>query len=305
MPIHRANNFQINDDTNMRQLKITKSITSRDSASLEKYLADISKEEMISPDEEIVLAKKIREGDEAALDRLTRANLRFVVSVAKQYQNQGLTLPDLINEGNLGLIKAAKRFDETRGFKFISYAVWWIRQSIMQAISEHARIVRLPVNQLGSLTKINKAFTKLEQEYEREPSLEELAEITDLTVDKISDAFRISTRQISVDAPLLNGEDNSLLDVIQNKEVEQADTIMMNHSLKKEIERSLNILDEKERDVISLFFGLESEEPYTLEEIGEKYDLSRERVRQIKEKALKKLRLRSTSQHLKSFLGEE
>jgi len=305
MPIHRANNFQFNDDTNMRQLKITKSITSRDSASLEKYLADISKEEMISPDEEIILAKKIREGDEAALDRLTRANLRFVVSVAKQYQNQGLTLPDLINEGNLGLIKAAKRFDETRGFKFISYAVWWIRQSIMQAISEHARIVRLPVNQLGSLTKINKAFTKLEQEYEREPSLEELAEITDLTVDKISDAFRISTRQISVDAPLLNGEDNSLLDVIQNKEVEQADTIMMNHSLKKEIERSLNILDEKERDVISLFFGLESEEPYTLEEIGEKYDLSRERVRQIKEKALKKLRLRSTSQHLKSFLGEE
>jgi RNA polymerase primary sigma factor len=305
MPIHRANNFQFNDDTNMRQLKITKSITSRDSASLEKYLADISKEEMISPDEEIVLAKKIREGDEAALDRLTRANLRFVVSVAKQYQNQGLTLPDLINEGNLGLIKAAKRFDETRGFKFISYAVWWIRQSIMQAISEHARIVRLPVNQLGSLTKINKAFTKLEQEYEREPSLEELAEITDLTVDKISDAFRISTRQVSVDAPLLNGEDNSLLDVIQNKEVEQADTIMMNHSLKKEIERSLNILDEKERDVISLFFGLESEDPYTLEEIGEKYDLSRERVRQIKEKALKKLRLRSTSQHLKSFLGEE
>ena len=305
MPIHRANNFQFNDDTNMRQLKITKSITSRDSASLEKYLADISKEEMISPDEEIVLAKKIREGDEAALDRLTRANLRFVVSVAKQYQNQGLTLPDLINEGNLGLIKAAKRFDETRGFKFISYAVWWIRQSIMQAISEHARIVRLPVNQLGSLTKINKAFTKLEQEYEREPSLEELAEITDLTVDKISDAFRISTRQVSVDAPLLNGEDNSLLDVIQNKEVEQADTIMMNHSLKKEIERSLNILDEKERDVISLFFGLESEEPYTLEEIGEKYDLSRERVRQIKEKALKKLRLRNTSQHLKSFLGEE
>ena len=305
MPIHRANNFQFNDDTNMRQLKITKSITSRDSASLEKYLADISKEEMISPDEEIVLAKKIREGDEAALDRLTRANLRFVVSVAKQYQNQGLTLPDLINEGNLGLIKAAKRFDETRGFKFISYAVWWIRQSIMQAISEHARIVRLPVNQLGSLTKINKAFTKLEQEYEREPSLEELAEITDLTVDKISDAFRISTRQISVDAPLLNGEDNSLLDVIQNKEVEQADTIMMNQSMKKEIERSLNVLDEKERDVISLFFGLESEEPYTLEEIGEKYDLSRERVRQIKEKALKKLRLRSTSQHLKSFLGEE
>lgn len=289
----------------MRQLKISKSITNRDSASLEKYLSDISKEEMISPEEEIILAKKIREGDEIALDRLTRANLRFVVSVAKQYQNQGLTLPDLINEGNLGLIKAAKRFDETRGFKFISYAVWWIRQSIMQAISEHARIVRLPVNQIGSLSKINKAFTKLEQEFEREPSLEELAEITELTVDKISDAFRISTRQISVDAPLLNGEDNSLLDVLQNKEVAQADTIMMNHSLKSEIERSLSVLDEKERDVISLFFGLESEEPYTLEEIGEKYDLSRERVRQIKEKALKKLRLRSTSQHLKSFLGEE
>lgn len=289
----------------MRQLKITKSITNRDSASLEKYLADIAKEELISPDEEISLAKKIREGDEVALDRLTRANLRFVVSVAKQYQNQGLTLPDLINEGNLGLIKAAKRFDETRGFKFISYAVWWIRQSIMQSISEHARIVRLPVNQLGSLTRINKAFTKLEQEFEREPSLEELAAITELTVDKISDAFRISTRQVSVDAPLLNGEDNSLLDVIQNKEVVQADTMMMNQALKKEIERSLNVLDEKEKDVISLFFGLESDEAYTLEEIGEKYDLSRERVRQIKEKALKKLRLRNNSQHLKSFLGEE
>ena len=289
----------------MRQLKITKSITNRDSASLEKYLSDISKEEMISAEEEIALAKKIREGDEVALDRLTRANLRFVVSVAKQYQNQGLTLPDLINEGNLGLIKAAKRFDETRGFKFISYAVWWIRQSIMQSISEHSRIVRLPVNQLGSLTKINKAFTKLEQEFEREPSLEELAEITELTVDKISDAFRISTRQVSVDAPLLNGEDNSLLDVLQNKEVVQADTIMMNHAMKSEIERSLNVLDDKERDVITLFFGLTSEEPYTLEEIGEKYDLSRERVRQIKEKALRKLRLRNNSQHLKSFLGDE
>jgi len=289
----------------MRQLKITKSITNRDSASLEKYLADIAKEELISPEEEILLARKIREGDEVALDRLTRANLRFVVSVAKQYQNQGLTLPDLINEGNLGLIKAAKRFDETRGFKFISYAVWWIRQSIMHSISEHARIVRLPVNQLGSLTKINKAFTKLEQEFEREPSLEELAAITELTVDKISDAFRISTRQVSVDAPLLNGEDNSLLDVIQNNEVVQADTMMMNQALKKEIERSLNVLDEKEKDVISLFFGLESDEAYTLEEIGEKYDLSRERVRQIKEKALKKLRLRNNSQHLKSFLGEE
>jgi RNA polymerase primary sigma factor len=289
----------------MRQLKITKSITNRDSASLEKYLADIAKEEMISPDEEILLAKKIREGDEVALDRLTRANLRFVVSVAKQYQNQGLTLPDLINEGNLGLIKAAQRFDETRGFKFISYAVWWIRQSIMHSISENSRIVRLPVNQLGSLTKINKAFTKLEQEYEREPSLEELAAITELTVDKISDAFRISTRQVSVDAPLLNGEDNSLLDVIQNNEVVQADTMMMNQALKKEIERSLNVLDEKEKDVISLFFGLESDEAYTLEEIGEKYDLSRERVRQIKEKALKKLRIRNNSLHLKSFLGEE
>jgi RNA polymerase primary sigma factor len=289
----------------MRQLKITKSITNRDSASLEKYLSDIAKEEMISPEEEIVLAKKIREGDEHALDQLTRANLRFVVSVAKQYQNQGLTLPDLINEGNLGLIKAAKRFDETRGFKFISYAVWWIRQSIMQAISEHARIVRLPVNQLGSLTRINKAFTKLEQEFEREPSLEELAELTELTVDKISDAFRISTKQVSVDAPLLNGEESSLLDVLQNNEVAQADTIMMNQSLKKEIEKSLNVLDDKERDVITLFFGLESEQSYTLEEIGDKYNLSRERVRQIKEKALRKLRLRNTSKHLKSFLGEE
>lgn len=289
----------------MRQLKITKSITNRDSASLEKYLADIAKEELITAEEEIILAKKIRAGDDVALDQLTRANLRFVVSVAKQYQNQGLILPDLINEGNLGLIKAAKRFDETRGFKFISYAVWWIRQSIMQAIAEHARIVRLPVNQIGSLAKINKAFSKLEQEFEREPSLEELAEITELTVDKISDAFRISTRQVSVDAPLLNGEDNSLLDVIQNKEVKQADTIMMNQSLKKEIEKSLNILDDKEKDVITLFFGLEADQACTLEEIGEKYDLSRERVRQIKEKALKKLRLRSTSQHLKSFLGDE
>ena len=289
----------------MRQLKITKSITNRDSASLEKYLSDISKEEMVSPDEEILLAKKIREGDEAALDRLTRANLRFVVSVAKQYQNQGLTLPDLINEGNLGLIKAAKRFDETRGFKFISYAVWWIRQSIMHSISEHSRIVRLPVTQLGSLTKINKAFTKLEQEFEREPSLEELSQITEMTIDKISNAFRISTKQVSVDAPLLNGEESSLLDILQNKEVAQADTIMMNHSLKKEIEHSLSYLDEKERDVITLFFGLDTDESYTLEEIGEKYDLSRERVRQIKEKALSKLRLRSTSQDLKSFLGGE
>jgi RNA polymerase primary sigma factor len=289
----------------MRQLKITKSITNRDSASLEKYLSDISKEEMVSPDEEILLAKKIREGDEAALDRLTRANLRFVVSVAKQYQNQGLTLPDLINEGNLGLIKAAKRFDETRGFKFISYAVWWIRQSILHSISEHSRIVRLPVNQLGSLSKINKAFTKLEQEFEREPSLEELSQITEMTIDKISNAFRISTKQVSVDAPLLNGEESSLLDILQNKEVAQADTIMMNHSLKKEIEHSLSYLDEKERDVITLFFGLDTDESYTLEEIGEKYDLSRERVRQIKEKALSKLRLRSTSQDLKSFLGGE
>ena len=289
----------------MRQLKITKSITNRDSASLEKYLSDISKEEMVCPDEEILLAKKIREGDEAALDRLTRANLRFVVSVAKQYQNQGLTLPDLINEGNLGLIKAAKRFDETRGFKFISYAVWWIRQSIMHSISEHSRIVRLPVTQLGSLTKINKAFTKLEQEFEREPSLEELSQITEMTIDKISNAFRISTKQVSVDAPLLNGEESSLLDILQNKEVAQADTIMMNHSLKKEIEHSLSYLDEKERDVITLFFGLDTDESYTLEEIGEKYDLSRERVRQIKEKALSKLRLRSTSQDLKSFLGGE
>ncbi len=289
----------------MRQLKITKSITNRDSASLEKYLSDISKEEMVSPDEEILLAKKIREGDEAALDRLTRANLRFVVSVAKQYQNQGLTLPDLINEGNLGLIKAAKRFDETRGFKFISYAVWWIRQSIMHSISEHSRIVRLPVNQLGSLTKINKAFTKLEQEFEREPSLEELSQITEMTIDKISNAFRISTKQVSVDAPLLNGEESSLLDILQNREVAQADTIMMNHSLKKEIEHSLSYLDEKERDVITLFFGIDTDEPYTLEEIGEKYNLSRERVRQIKEKALCKLRLRSTSQDLKSFLGGE
>jgi RNA polymerase primary sigma factor len=287
----------------MRQLKITKSITNRESASLDKYLQEIGREELITAEEEVILARKIREGDQRALERLTRANLRFVVSVAKQYQNQGLSLPDLINEGNLGLIKAARRFDETRGFKFISYAVWWIRQSILQALAEQARIVRLPLNQVGSLNKINKAFSKLEQEYERTPSAEELSEVLDLPEDKIADTLRVSGRHVSMDAPLLAGEENTLLDVLINSDSPRADTDLIKESLQREIERSLSTLTERERDVIRLFYGIGMSHEYTLEEIGDKFDLTRERVRQIKEKAIKRLKHSSRSKLLKTYLG--
>ncbi|MBK7682870.1 MAG: RNA polymerase sigma factor RpoD/SigA [Bacteroidetes bacterium] len=288
----------------MRQLKISKSITNRESASLEKYLSDIGKEPMIPAEEEVRLARLIRDGDEEAFDKLTRANLRFVVSVAKQYQNQGLSLPDLINEGNLGLIKSAKRFDETRGFKFISYAVWWIRQSILQAIAEQSRIVRLPLNQIGSLSRISKAFSKLEQEYEREPSYEEIAKLTDLPLDKITDALRISGRHVSMDAPFVQGEDNTLLDVIENNESPRADVQLINDSLRKEIERSLSVLSDRECEVVKLFFGIGIGHGLTLEEIGDKYGITRERVRQIKEKALRRLRHKSKNNILKSYLGD-
>jgi len=287
----------------MRQLKINKSITNRDSQSLEKYLQEIGKEEMITAEEEVQLAAKIREGDQRALDRLTKANLRFVVSVAKQYQNQGLSLPDLINEGNLGLIKAASRFDETRGFKFISYAVWWIRQSILQALAEQSRIVRLPLNQVGALNRINKAYSKLEQEYEREPSAEELSEILDIPMDKISDSLKISGKHVSMDAPFSQGEDGSLIDVLENTEAPSADSTLLNESLQQEIERSLNTLTEKEKEVIILFYGIGMKHGLTLEEIGARFDLTRERVRQIKEKAIRRLRQRSRSKLLQSYLG--
>jgi RNA polymerase primary sigma factor len=289
----------------MRQLKITKSITNRENASLEKYLSEIGRLDMITAEEEARLARLIREGDQNALDRLTKANLRFVVSVAKQYQNQGLSLPDLINEGNLGLIKAARRFDETRGFKFISYAVWWIRQSILQAIAEQSRIVRLPLNQVGSLSRINKAFSKLEQEFEREPSQEEIAVITELPLEKIADAMRVSGKHVSMDAPFVQGEENTLYDVIENSESPRADVHLMNESLKKEIERSLNTLTDREREVVKLFFGIgPSGHAFTLEEIGERFDLTRERVRQIKEKAIRRLRHKQRSKLLKAYLGQ-
>ncbi len=288
----------------MRQLKITKSITNRESASLDKYLQEIGREDLISVDEEVKLAQRIRKGDHAALEKLTRANLRFVVSVAKQYQNQGLSLPDLINEGNLGLIKAAEKFDETRGFKFISYAVWWIRQSILQALAEQSRIVRLPLNQVGSLNKINKAFSRFEQENERRPSAEELAEELDLPIDKISDTIKISGRHISVDAPFVEGEDNSLLDVLVNDDSPIADRSLINESLNKEIERTLDsVLAEREREIIKMFFGIGGVQEMTLEEIGDKFGLTRERVRQIKEKAIRRLRDKSKSKLLKVYLG--
>ena len=287
----------------MRQLKITKSITNRESQSLEKYLQEIGREDLINAEEEVRLARLIREGDQVALDRLTKANLRFVVSVAKQYQTQGLSLPDLINEGNLGLIKAAKRFDETRGFKFISYAVWWIRQSILQSLAEQSRIVRLPLNQVGSLNKISKAFSKLEQEFEREPSSEELATVLEVTSDKITDTMRISGRHVSMDAPFVNGEDNSLLDVMENTDSPRADNLLITESLQKEIDRSLSTLTEREREVIQLFFGIGMNHGLTLEEIGAKFDLTRERVRQIKEKAIRRLRHKSRSHLLKAYLG--
>lgn len=286
----------------MRQLKITKSITNRESASLDKYLQEIGREELISVEEEVELAQRIKKGDQAALEKLTRANLRFVVSVAKQYQNQGLSLPDLINEGNLGLIKAAEKFDETRGFKFISYAVWWIRQSILQALAEQSRIVRLPLNQVGSLNKINKAYSKFEQEHERKPSPEELAEQLDLPADKVADTLRVAGRHISVDAPFVEGEDNSLLDVLVNSDSPNADRALINESLTKEIERALATLTERESDIIKLFFGIGCQE-MTLEEIGERFGLTRERVRQIKEKAIRRLRHTSRSKLLKSYLG--
>ncbi|MDR0814507.1 MAG: RNA polymerase sigma factor RpoD/SigA [Bacteroidales bacterium] len=286
----------------MRQLKITKSITNRESASLDKYLQEIGKEELITVEEEVELAQRIRKGDRQALEKLTRANLRFVVSVAKQYQNQGLSLPDLINEGNLGLIKAAEKFDETRGFKFISYAVWWIRQSILQALAEQSRIVRLPLNQVGSLNKINKAFSKFEQENERIPSAEELADVLELTKEKIADTMRVSGRHVSVDAPFIEGEDNSLLDVLVNNDSPVADRALMNESLIREIDRALATLTERERDIVKLFFGIGAQE-MTLEEIGEKFGLTRERVRQIKEKAIRRLRHTSRSKLLKGYLG--
>ncbi|MBR1504223.1 MAG: RNA polymerase sigma factor RpoD/SigA [Prevotella sp.] len=286
----------------MRQLKITKSITNRESASLEKYLQEIGKEEMVSAEEEVELAQRIRKGDQKALERLTKANLRFVVSVAKQYQNQGLTLPDLINEGNLGLLKAAERFDETRGFKFISYAVWWIRQSILQAISEQSRIVRLPLNQVGSLNKINREINKFEQENERRPSLNEIADKIDLPQDKIDEAMSINGHHISVDAPFSDSEDSSLLDVLVNEEIPTTDMELVNESLKSEIQSALNTLNERERKVIEASYGIGQAE-LTLEEIGEKFGLSRERVRQIKEKAIRKLRLNTKNKILKTYLG--
>ncbi|HIZ87102.1 MAG TPA: RNA polymerase sigma factor RpoD/SigA [Candidatus Coprenecus pullistercoris] len=286
----------------MRQLKITKSITNRESASLDKYLQEIGREELIGVDEEVELAQRIRKGDQKALEKLTKANLRFVVSVAKQYQNQGLSLPDLINEGNLGLIKAAEKFDETRGFKFISYAVWWIRQSILQALAEQSRIVRLPLNQVGSLNKINKALSKFEQDNERMPSPDELAEILDIPRDKIADTLRVSGRHVSVDAPFVEGEDNSLLDVLVNNDSPNADKGLVNESLNKEIERALSTLTERERDIVKDFFGIGTQE-MTLEEIGEKFGLTRERVRQIKEKAIRRLRHSNRSKLLKSYLG--
>ncbi len=288
----------------MRQLKITKSITNRESQSLDKYLQEISKEELISAQEEVELAQRIKRGDQDALEKLTRANLRFVVSVSKQYQNQGLSLPDLINEGNLGLIKAAQRFDETRGFKFISYAVWWIRQSILQALAEQSRIVRLPLNQVGSLSKINKCFSKLEQEFERPPSAEELATALDLPTEKVAQSLKVSGRHVSMDAPFSDdGDSNSLLDVLINDDSPKADRGLLSESLHNEVERSLSTLSERERDVIRLFFGIGMNHGLTLDEIGEKFDLTRERVRQIKEKAIRKLKQHSRSKLLKAYLG--
>ena len=282
----------------MRQLKITKSITNRESASLDKYLQEIGREDLITVEEEVELAQRIRKGDRVALEKLTR----FVVSVAKQYQNQGLSLPDLINEGNLGLIKAAEKFDETRGFKFISYAVWWIRQSILQALAEQSRIVRLPLNQVGSLNKISKAFSKFEQENERRPSPEELADELEIPVDKISDTLKVSGRHISVDAPFVEGEDNSLLDVLVNDDSPMADRSLVNESLAREIDRALSTLTDREKEIIQMFFGIGQQE-MTLEEIGDKFGLTRERVRQIKEKAIRRLRQSNRSKLLKSYLG--
>lgn len=288
----------------MRQLKITKSITNRESQSLEKYLQEIGKVDLLTPEEEVDLAKKIKDGDQRALERLTKANLRFVVSVAKQYQNQGLSLSDLINEGNLGLIKAAQRFDETRGFKFISYAVWWIRQSILQALAEQSRIVRLPLNKVGSLNKINRAFSELEQKHEREPSAEELAASLNIPTDEVETTLGVAARHVSMDAPFVEGEDNSLLDVLENGSTPSTDSsLTYTESLRGEIERSLNTLTDRQCDVIKLYFGIGIEHPMSLEDIGDKFGLTRERVRQIKDKAINKLRSASRSKLLKNYLG--
>ncbi|WP_010177533.1 MULTISPECIES: sigma-70 family RNA polymerase sigma factor [Aquimarina] len=287
----------------MRQLKITKQVTNRETASLDKYLQEIGKVDLITADEEVELAQRIKAGDERALDKLTKANLRFVVSVAKQYQNQGLTLPDLINEGNLGLIKAAKRFDETRGFKFISYAVWWIRQSILQALAEQSRIVRLPLNKIGSINKINKTYAFLEQSHERPPSAEEIANELDMTISDVKESMKNSGRHVSMDAPLVEGEDSNLYDVLRSGESPNPDRELMHESLRTEIERALETLTPREADVIRLYFGLGNQHPMTLEEIGETFDLTRERVRQIKEKAIRRLKHTSRSKILKTYLG--
>lgn len=287
----------------MRQLKISKQITNRESQSLDKYLQEIGKVDLLTPDEEVDLAKRIRDGDQYALEKLTKANLRFVVSVAKQYQNQGLSLGDLINEGNLGLIKAAQRFDETRGFKFISYAVWWIRQSILQALAEQSRIVRLPLNRVGSLNKISKTFSELEQKFEREPSPDELADVLDVSTSEIVDTLKISGRHVSMDAPFVQGEENSLLDVLAGDDNETPDGSLITDSLRKEVSRALHTLTPREADVVMLYFGLNGEHAMTLEEIGEKFNLTRERVRQIKEKAIRRLRHTSRSKALKPYLG--
>ncbi|SDQ30539.1 sigma-70 family RNA polymerase sigma factor [Flagellimonas zhangzhouensis] len=287
----------------MRQLKITKQVTNRETASLDKYLQEIGKVDLITADEEVELAQRIKAGDQIALEKLTKANLRFVVSVAKQYQNQGLTLPDLINEGNLGLIKAAQRFDETRGFKFISYAVWWIRQSILQALAEQSRIVRLPLNKIGSINKINKTFAFLEQAHERTPSAEEIAKELDMTVEDVKQSLKNSGRHVSMDAPLIDGEDSNLYDVLRSGESPNPDKDLLHESLRTEIERALETLTPREADVIRLYFGLAGQHSMTLEEIGETFDLTRERVRQIKEKAIRRLKHTSRSKILKTYLG--
>ncbi len=288
----------------MRQLKITKQVTNRETASLDKYLQEIGKVDLITAEEEVELAQRIKAGDKIALEKLTKANLRFVVSVAKQYQNQGLSLPDLINEGNLGLIKAAKRFDETRGFKFISYAVWWIRQSILQALAEQSRIVRLPLNKIGSINKINKAFAQLEQEHERVPSAKEIAELLEMSESDVKESMKNSGRHVSMDAPLVEGEDSNLYDVVRSGESPSPDKDLLIESLRVEIERSLNTLTPREADVIRLYFGLNGNHPMTLEEIGETFDLTRERVRQIKEKAIRRMKHTSRSKILKTYLGK-
>ena len=287
----------------MRQLKISKQVTNRETASLDKYLQEIGKVDLITADEEVSLAQRIRAGDRAALEKLTKANLRFVVSVSKQYQNQGLSLPDLINEGNLGLIKAANRFDETRGFKFISYAVWWIRQSILQALAEQSRIVRLPLNKIGAINKINKAYARLEQEFEREPNFEEIATLLEISETEVKDSIRNSGRHVSMDAPLMQDEDNNMYDVLRSDDIPTPESGLIYESLRKEVERAISTLTPRESDVIRFYFGLNGSYPMTLEEIGEKFELTRERVRQIKEKAIRRLKTTSRSNILQSYLG--